>query len=419
MNLQNIKKFIFKNKYIFLGVIIILVLFFISHKNKNGDLLIDTVKRGDLTQTVLATGKVVSETDLNLSFNSSGVVKKINVKVGDKVKKGQILATLDQGALLANLTQARGSLLQAQAKYEDTISGSSEEEIALAKVLLENAKKEYEKTKIEQDLKVEKELNDLTRLTVNLDYLGIKDPYLIAKSERDTALINAQSLIDQRKAELDVKLAGAKDPDINLAQGEVLRAQGELELAQANLENSIIRAPSNGTITKVDVKIGELIEMGKEAIVIEDIENLYIEAKINEANINSVKVDNPVSIVYDSIGSENIFDGFVVSVDPSSTVEDGVVNYKIKIAIDQNSLNIKPGMNADISINTFKKENVLMVQSLAVLNNNGEFFVKVVTDEKRKKYKEIPVKIGIKGDGNIVEILEGINEGDKVFINKK
>lgn len=418
MQLNNLKKFL-KKRYIISAIIVIFIVFF-SIKNHNGNnMLTDTVKVLDLQKSVLATGQVVSKTELELSFNTSGLVSKIDVEIGDKVRKGQVLASLRQASLLASLTQARGILAGAQAKYQNTIEGSSDEEVALAKILLENAKKEYEKVKAEQDAIVEKEDNDFWRTGENIYIVGAQDKYIIAKQQREKLLIQAQSVIDQRQAELDIKVANATDSEIALAKADILSAQGQVEKAQADLENSIIRAPQNGTITKIDIKLGELAEVNKKAITIEDVENLYIEAKINEANIALVKIGDPVQIVYDSLGPEKVFNGVVFSIDPSSTTEDGVVNYKIKIALDEIDAGIKPGMNADLTIITFKKEQVLVVPKLAVTTKNGINYLKVLHESKRKIYNEVPVVLGEEGDGNLVEIIEGAVVDQKIVVSTK
>lgn len=420
MQIQNLKKF-FKKRYIF-AVIFLIIIVFVSIKNRNSnkDFLVENVKRQDLIQSVLATGQVVSDTDLDLSFNSSGIVKSINVKVGDKVQKGKVLASLDQGSLLASLTQAQGSLLAAQAKYQKTLEGSTLPEIALAKILLENAKRDYENIKSEQDAIVEKALNDFWRSGLNENLVGVKDEYTVLKKARDTAVASAKALVDQRQAELDIKIASATDSDISLAKADILSAEGQVKLAESNLGNSMIIAPTSGTVTKVDIKLGELAEANKKSITIEDVENLYIEAKINEANISFIKLNDPVSIVYDALGPEKVFYGSVFSIDPSSTTEDGVVNYKVKISLDPENINqIRPGMNADITIITLEKKDVLVVPVLSTINRDGQYFIKKLRDQKKKSYEEIPVKVGDKGDGNLIEILEGINEGDRVVVNTK
>lgn len=422
--IQKLKTYSLRRK-IFLGIVFVLIIFGLGKnflgKNDNKSFEVGVVKKDTLIQSVIASGQVVSEIDLDLSFNSSGVVKKINTKVGNKVYKGQILASLDQGSLLASLTQAQGALASAQAKYDKTIEGSSDKEVVLAQTLLDNAKIDYDNIKSEQDLLVDSAEDEYfdTISTNGANLLKAKNDLNYIKKVRESALISATSIINQRQAELDIKIASATDADIALAKADILSAQGQVQLANANLENSIIRAPASGTITKVDIKLGELAEAYKKSIVLEDIGNLYVEAKINEANISNIKIGNPVIITYDSLGGDKDFQGEVVFVDPSATTEEGIVNYKIKISLKEKNNLIKPGMNADINITTFKKENSLVVPFLAIKKESGLSYIKVVNDLKNNTYDTVPVEVGTIGDGNLVEIISGVNEGDSIIVSGK
>ncbi len=146
---------IFKKKRIWIPLLIVVVialLFVLKPNNNTKNTVTDIAKYIDLKQTVLATGQVVSNTDLNLSFSGSGVVKSIKVKVGDNVKAGQVLATLDQATELAALTSARGTLAAANARYKKTVEGASDEQISLSQITLDQTKL-TQKTSVENAYK--------------------------------------------------------------------------------------------------------------------------------------------------------------------------------------------------------------------------------------------------------------------------
>jgi HlyD family secretion protein len=411
---------------IFFGVLL-LVIIFIGYKkfgpvDNSKTIISEKVARVNLSKTVLSTGQVTSKTDLSLSFTNTGIVKSVRVSVGDKVYKGQILANLDQGSELAGLTKARATVAQAQAKYNKILEGSTDSEIVLAKVLLENAKNDYEKGKLQQDLLVEEAENKYDSLlnSSGVNLITVKNDFEYAKYTRDTTLASLQSVINQRQAELDVKMAKARNSDIELAQADILSAQGELEAANSKYENTLLRAPSSGTITSVDVKIGEQAAAQKEVMILQDISSLYLEANINEANISIVQLGQPVKITYDALGPDKIFEGEVFSIDPSSNSTDGIVNYKIKVSLKDKNEIIRPGMNANIVITTFTKENILVAPLMSIKSVDGASTVGLITNDKRKLYKDVPVTVGAVGDGNLVEIQSGLNEGDSVVvINKK
>ena len=422
---QKIKSWSLRRK-IFFGVLLLLVVF-ISYKkfgptDNSASIISEKVSQINLSKTVVATGQVTSKTDLSLSFQNSGIVKSVRVSVGDQVYKGQILANLDQGAELASLTKARATVAQSEAKYAKILEGSTDSEISLARVLLQNAKNSFDLTKLQQDVLVSEAENKYysAMSTPGSNFITAKNDFEYAKKTRDTTISSAQAEIDQRQAELDIKLSKARNSDISLAEADILSAKGDLESANYKYENTLLRAPSAGTITKVDIKFGELAQSQKEVMILQDVGNLYLEADINEANIAIVKVGQPVSITYDSLGPDKVFAGEVFSIDPSSSNTDGIVNYKIKVALKDKNEIIRPGMNANIVINTFTKENVLVVPLQSVKTLNGISTVNLITNDKRKLYKEVPVTVGSVGDGNLIEITSGLSLGDGVVvINKK
>ncbi len=507
---MNIRQF-FTKKKIIAGIVLLLVVGFFMFRGGNktaGDVQTDTVKKQGLKQTVLATGQVTSRTDLSLSFNSSGIVSRVNVKVGDKVKSGQILSSLDQKNQAASYTQAQGALAQAQANYQKVLDGSSSAEVQVSQVALSNAKTALDNTIKQQQtlvdnayktmlntgleaisgagntggitatitgtytsqktgaynisiyatggglryqytgLEVGSGIVDVTPQplgtkglfiqfssssvptnniwTVNLpntqsaSYVAANSSYLAALETQRTAVSAAENTVASAQASLDLKKAQATPAELKAAEAQVLSAQGQVQAASAALENTIIRAPADGTITVVDVKPGELATAQKQALVLQDIDSLYIEANISEANIASVRPEQSVEVTFDALGSDRKFVAKVQSVDPASTLVSGVVNYKVKIALDKLE-EIKPGMTANVSILTAKKDEVISVPQRSVLTEDGKKFVRVVTDVKTKAFEKKEVKTGMEADGGLVEITEGLNEGTEIvtFIKTK
>lgn len=510
-----IKKWAGKKRTYVIVLILGLILFFIVKPKVDTTISLDTAKVQTLESTVLASGEVTSNTDLSLSFNTTGTVNTMNVKVGDKVKKGQILATLNGGSLYGTLKSAEGALKAAKAKYQKLLSGTSSEEIHLAEVALQNAQTDLENVKKSQDVLVDNARKIL--LNANLEaytnfnaatntvapvisgtytgtkegsytiktyslstdqggyfnvtglanksypaVLGVSSPlgddglyitfpldfsttldstwivdipntdassYItnlnalnLATQTRANAIATAEALVNSRTAELAVKRASARSFELDLAQADVLSAEGQVQSAQAAYENTIIRAQAGGTITAVNLKLGEVAQAQKEAIVLKDVDHLYLEVNINESNIVKVQLGQKVTFTIDSFGKNTPFEGEVIHIDPGATTNDGIVNYKIKVSIqgtgDSAALvrQIRPGMNADVTILLNKKENVLVVPQLAVVRHDDKTYVRVVTDEKTKKYEEHEVTLGMEGDGNLVEVTSGLHEGEAIAL---
>lgn len=451
----------------------------------------DIAKISDLKETVLATGQVVSNTDLNLSFNSGGVVKSLKVKVGDKVKSGQLLATLDQGPELAALTSARGALAAANARLKRIIEGASNEEINLSQIILDQTKltqgtlvknayenllnsaleavpedgtSDYAAPIISGTYNLSKEgkinlslynssggisfsitgltegtgiANEITPQPIGNSGLFIKFPsnndinnrdwvieipnkkasnYLVNYNTYQSTVAQAKSAIDQRTAELAIKKSAARGSDVDLANADILSAEGQFQAALARYNNTIITAPVDGTITRIDIKIGELTPAQKNAIVLQDVTNIYLETNINEANITSLTIGMPIEITYDSFGSDRIFKGSITKIDPSSTLVSGVVNYKLTASTEQIP-ELRPGMTANMTIRVKEKNGVLVIPSRSIItDDNGERIVRVITNKRTMKYKSVPVTTGLEGDGGVVEVISGLSVGQEFVL---
>lgn len=510
---MKIRNFFTKKRIIWTAVIVVVLaivgLIIRSRNAAPSGTLTDTVKKQDLKQTVLATGQVTSTTDLNLSFQSSGVVNSVRVKVGDKVKNGQILANLEQRQQAASLTSARGALASAQANYDRVLAGASSEEVAIAQTAVDNANKTLNDTTRQQAVLVSNahalllnsslaavaQAGNVSTVTVSVsgtysgnqegtysirilpggsnptfivsglesgqgevkpglnvplgtrglyvqfsgnqifgnDVWTIEVPntkasnynsnflaYQASLQTQTVAVNSAQSALDAATAQLNLKKAEARPADVSAAQAQILSAQGQYQAASASFENTIIRAPADGTITAVDIKEGELASALKEALILQDVANLHVEANVSEANIANLKIGQSASMTLDALGPDRKFTGQVVSIDPASTVVSGVVNYKVTASLEKLD-EIKPGMTANMTIETASKPGVLAVPSRAVLSHDNKKFVRVVTDSKKKTYKEVEVTTGLEADGGVIEITSGLTEGQEIvtFVNQK
>ncbi len=514
----------FTKKRIIWGVIILVLVFIVGScvsRGSNGasSTLTERAKKQDIKQSVLATGQVVSKTDLELSFKGSGNVDKVNVAEGQTVKAGDVLAQLDQKDELAALTSARGQLAQASANYRKVLDGASSEEVIVAQravdaaqVTLDNAKTSLQNMKLQQDTAVSNALRTLLntglaaeaspgnintvvptvsgtytsqeqgtyalqqegstfslsglevrgnqkietsfpvplgtrglfvqfpagytsgtdRWTVTVPntkasgYVGAYATYQAALETRTTNVSTAESAVksaevslSQAQASLDLKRAAARPADLQGASAQVLSAQGSVQSASARFEDTLIRAPADGVVTKVDVKVGELAKPQTVVMVLQDVGNLHVEANVSEANVASVKENQAVDFTFDALGPDRHFPGKVRAVNPASTVVSGVVNYKVTFALEPVT-DIKPGMTANVSILVAEKQGVLTVPSRAVLSNAGKKTVRVVTDTEQKTYAEREVSVGLEGDGGVTEVTSGLSEGDEVvtFIKK-
>lgn len=501
----------FRKKLVIWSIIILLVIagiYFIFFRGGNGKSIIQVgaVERQDLVETVLATGQVVSQTDLNLSFQASGIVRKILVKEGDPVKEGQVLATLDQTSALASLTTARGSLLQAQANYDKLVEGATVQDIKVYEDAVEQAQQDLSNayssaaTKIDDAyIKTYNALNVVksvqsnyfsvsdqqglivveARSNIELALAGIKKDLDIAMVSSDkqtidlaisdtarqlsqvsSALESVRNMADsgayyskvsstdktsldtqktnistatsnittsqqsiatykialqKSESQLNLVKAPPTQAEIDAAKAQIVSAQGQVDAANATINNLTIKTPADGTITRVGIRVGEQATSMSEVIDLQNVEDLYAEAYVSEANIASLKISQSVDYTFDALGPDSHFSGKILAIDPASTVISGVVNYKVKGSIE-NAPEIKPGMTANMTVMVAEKKNALAVPSTAVINKNNKKYVRILDDIKEKTYHEVQVQTGLQADGGVVEIVAGLIEGEQIII---
>ncbi len=223
----------------------------------------------------------------------------------------------------------------------------------------------------------------------------------------------AAAALDQAKATLSLKEAVARPEDVAYAQAAVTSAQGQVAAAAASLENTIIRAPADGTITLVDIKVGEQATALQKVLVLQDVGNLHVEANVSEANIASLAPGQSVDFTFDALGPDRHFQGSLQTINPASTVVSGVVNYEVTASLE-NIPDIKPGMTANMTVLTASIDSALAVPQRAVITRDGRQFVRVIDDQKKKTYHEVEAQTGLQADGGLVEILSGLSEGQEV-----
>lgn len=259
-------------------------------------------------------------------------------------------------------------------------------------------------------------LNDSMN-NLNNAILAAKNALATAKvtGAKDTAA--AQTKVDNNykawlvaEAQLSQLKAGTRAQDINLAQAQVSQAQASLELAKNQIDNNILKAPLDGTITKKNYEAGEQFSPAKPVFSLLGMNNFEIEVDVSEADITKVAINDQAEITLDAFGEDVKFAGLVNFIEPAETVIQDVIYYKVKINFDGKDKAVKSGMTANANITTARKDNVLIIPSRAIIEKNGSGkFARVLISEE---VKEVPVTIGLRGDNGLVEVLSGLNAGD-------
>jgi HlyD family secretion protein len=258
-------------------------------------------------------------------------------------------------------------------------------------------------------------LNDTILSTTNaLNTAIISGEQQIASAETKVNSYYENWQISQR--ELEKLKAPTNYQDIALAKAEVKQAQAVVDASLNNIQKSIIKAPIDGQITKIEKNIGEQISTNQTMIRLLADNNLEVEVDISETDINKINKGDSVEITLDAFGDEIKIPATVYKIEPAETVIQDVIYYKTTINLETPEdliSQIKPGMTANATITTAQKENVLVIPSRAIIEKNGDGkFVRIIED---KKVKEIPVKTGLYGDNGLVEINSGLSENQEII----
>ena len=224
---------------------------------------------------------------------------------------------------------------------------------------------------------------------------------------------SAENSLRTAEDDLSLKKAGSTEEQIKAQDARVDSASATVKSAKANLTKTIIISPISGLITEQEAKVGEIVNANTSVIsLIADV-NFEIETNAPEADVAKLKIGDSANITLDAYGNDKVFFAKIVSINPAETIIDGVATYKTTLQFIEDDEKIKSGMTANIDVLTDKKVNVLAIPARAVIVKENKKIVKIL-EENNIIEKE--VEVGLRGSYGNIEILSGINEGDKVIL---
>jgi HlyD family secretion protein len=199
--------------------------------------------------------------------------------------------------------------------------------------------------------------------------------------------------------------------NIAAAQAQQQSAEAALAGVQAQLVKMTLRSPFDGTVTRIDSTMGEIVSSNVPVVAVMAETQYEIEATVSEAEIAETKVGVPAKVTIDAYGDRAVFDASVSSVDPAETVVDGVPAYSIKLSFANNDDRIKSGLTANVKMVIGTHANALVLPRQVVVTRDSESFVFVRGGDGMTERK---VALGWRGENDMVEILSGLAEGDQV-----
>ncbi|HUE54117.1 MAG TPA: efflux RND transporter periplasmic adaptor subunit [Terriglobales bacterium] len=354
------------------------------------------VERGDLAKSVVATGKVTPITKVEVKSKASGIVKKLLVDAGDRVKKGQLLAQLDKVEIEAGVEQSRAALQAAEANLS-----SSEADYDRAKVDAEGPevpllKRAYDRA------------------------LGMAKDGVVSVSALDDAQKNYElALNKQNVAKAQVTVLKAK---IAQARAQVGQDSANLKQLDEQLSYTDIQSPLEGVVLSRDVELGDAVSsilvLGSSATLVMtlgDTSEVYVKGKVDESDIGKVYLGQPARIKVESF-KDKTFSGKVTRISPMGVEKDNVTTFEVRVSISNPGGELKAEMTANAEIILDEHKNVLQIPEGAILYDKDKKASVEVPDPRAKDgKKKIAVNIGI-SNGAKTELLTGLKEGDQVVL---
>ncbi len=244
-------------------------------------------------------------------------------------------------------------------------------------------------------------------------------------------LTEAKNALESAEKELALKKAGATAEQIAVQNtvitqaeatvqtygAQVKQAQATVARIQAELGKTVIRSPFEGTITAAPSPVGAIVAAYTPVVSMISSDPFDIEAYIPEADMAKVRVGNAVAMTFDAYGDAEEFHGAVIAIDPAETVIDGVTTYKTTIQLATNDDRVKSGMTVDVTIIGASKKDVVAIPQRAVISKDGKQIVRVIeTPNQKEEIVEKEVTLGLRGADGFVEIVDGVEEGEKVVV---
>jgi HlyD family secretion protein len=351
---------------------------------------VEKVQRRDITQIVTGTGKIQPEVEVKISAEVSGEIVELPVKVGQKVKKGQLLVKIKPDFYVARKEAMEANLKSALAQLD------------IAKANLSKAESEFKRA---EELYVKKLISDA-------EYEATRTAYTVAKAQ----YASASSAVEQARA--------------------------SLKQAQEDLAKTVIYSPIDGIVTQLNAEVGERVVgtsqmAGTVIMVVADLSNMEARVDISEVDVVHVSIGDTAILSVDAL-PEKKFKGVVYEISNAAKTkglgtQEEVVNFEVKIKILDKETALRPGMSVTADIETEKRYNVIAVPIQAVTvrsmkkssggknpesnddKNTKDDMVEVVFVVKDGVAKAVPVKRGISGE-TYVEIVDGLKGDEEIVV---
>jgi HlyD family secretion protein len=307
----------------------------------------------------------------------------------------------------ARLAQAEATLAQAQARYLKARNGSRPEEIAQAQGRMDAA---LAAAQLARD-----------RVTRNL---ALYQQGAISKDAYDAVVTDERQALGDLKVareSLDQARRGNRAEDIADAAAAVAQAEAQVQQAQIDLNDTVIRAPFNGVITQKYASVGAFVTPTTSASatssatstsIVAIASDLEVVAKVPENSISRIRPGQAVEVTTEAYPGQS-FKGKVRLVAPEAVVDQNVTSFQVRVALETGQKALKSGMNVNLTFIGDRIKDAMVVPAVAIVSEKGQTGVLLARGDRRPEFK--PVTIGI-SMGDQTQVLKGVEPGDTVFV---
>lgn len=374
-----------------------------------------TIQRGSIARTINATGKVQAVTTVQVGTQVSGTVSQIFVDFNSPVKKGQVIAQLEQTQLQAQLTQARAALTSAQVGVT-----AAQSALAGAEAAVQAAQANVDR--LDAAVKDAQDNFNRTQQMFNEKLVAARD-LEVARNALNQALAQKQqgtAQLNQSKTQVASSRA-----EIAQAQAAVAQQRAQVEQAAVNLDRTIIRAPIDGVIVARSVDPGQTVAASFNTptlfLIANDLTRMQVLADIDEADVGQLSTDSKAQFTVDAF-PQDTFTGRISQIRLAPQTVQNVTTYTAVIDTDNPDGKLRPGMTASVTATTAQANNVLTVPNAALRFRpagaaqpaaKGLTVWRLTADNKLEPVK---VRLGIT-DGTASQVVSGdLHEGDTLAL---
>src|SRR5213082_3136416 len=363
-----------------------------------------TADRGTVTSVVSGTGSLVPAGRMNVNFKVTGTLSEVDVRVGDTVKTGQVLARLDSTTQQAALSQAQASLASAQANLKATQTPLTSAQVAQLQHQVSAAQQNYNDTVASVNATNQADATTVAndQAKVNTD-CGI-DPGSIACTQDKTLLAN-----DQSKQHMDAISGQSR---INSSSQQVTSSRDNLAVQTQVKPNALASAQAPGSLAPQPASSSATGSGGSSGFMVIDDTSSYVAVMaFPETDAARLAANQAAALTFDAIPNLTI-SGHVLSTSPSATVVSNVVDYYVSFVLNRTDSRLREGMTANAAVTVAQADNAIRVPNAAVQTQGGTTTVNVLANGQ-----QVPTEVvtGIVGD-TYTEIKAGLSEGDKVVL---